>query len=262
MPTLWEQVNGWVCKLANKWAFAFSGRADVETDDLINSGYLALAEAVKTFKAEKGTAFTTWFTLFLKTAFLEVYGLRAHKNDPLHDAASFDAPIVDSSGKDITLSDAVADPRGEAAIADQEERVFIEQLHDALEKAMEVLKPEEREVLQMRYYDGSTEEETSRRLGISKNSVSARERKALRHMRDSRNDAILIPFIDFDYYRGVGYSSFQQTGASIQERYMMKLDREYERRQAIEDARRREEWKREFEKEMEAVRACRSGASG
>ena len=59
MPTLWEQVSRWVCKLANKWTCAFAERGGVEVDDLINSGYLALAEAVKTFQVAKGAAFTT-----------------------------------------------------------------------------------------------------------------------------------------------------------------------------------------------------------
>lgn len=230
MPTLWEQVSRWVCKLANKWAFAFAGMGGVEVDDLINSGYLALVEAVKTFQAEKGAAFMTWFTLFIKKAFLDAYGIRAHKNDPLHDAASLDAPIVDSSGKDIILSDTVADPCGEAALAAQEEQIFIEQLHDALEEALATLPQEQSEVLRLHYYDGQTYEAIGKQLGTYKQTIQARANKALRGLRKPQVNAILLPFIDFDYYHGTGVGAFQRTGASIQERYLLNLEREYERR--------------------------------
>ena len=248
MPTLWEQVSRWVCKLANKWAFAFAERGCVEVDDLINSGYLALAEAVKTFQVAKGAAFTTWFTLFLKRAFLDAYGMRAYKNDPLHKAASLDAPIVDSSGKDITLGDAVADPRGEAALAAQEERIFIEQLHDALEEALATLPQEQSEILRLHYYDGQTYEAISKQFGTYKQTIQTRANKALRGLRKPQVNAILLPFVDFDYYHGTGVGAFQRTGASIQERYLLNMEREYERRERAES--RQKEQRAKYQEEQ------------
>lgn len=226
VPVLWEQVRLLVYKMANRWVLAFSENRSVEIDDLVNSGYIALSEAVQTFNSEKGTAFTTWFSMYLKTAFLDAYGLRAHKNDPLHCAASLDAPIVDSSGKDITLGDAVADPRGEAALSSLDERIFIEQLHTALDKALSTLPTEQDQILRLYYYEGKTYDEIAGLIGTYAQKIQQRAKAGLRGLRKPQIGEILIPYIDFDYYHGVGSASYHRTGASIQERYLIAQERQ------------------------------------
>lgn len=221
MPQLWEQVSRWVYKMANQWVISFDHTRGVTVDDLISSGYIALTEAVKTFRPVG--AFTTWFTMYLKTAFLDTYGLRAHKKDLLHDAVSLDTPLqVDD---DLTIGDTVTDPFGEVALLSQEEQIFQQQLHVALDEAMAILPTEQREVLHLHYYGDLTFEGIAQQVGVYTETIRQREKKALRTIRRNPAAQQLISFIDFDYYHGTGAGAFRRTGTSIQERYLMNLER-------------------------------------
>lgn len=220
MPQLWDQVKRLVYKMAHRWVFRFDGARGVTVDDLINSGYIALTEAVETFRPEG--AFTTWFTLYLKNAFLEAYGLRSHKNDPLHGAVSLDAPL--QIDEDLTLGDSVADPYGEAALLAQEDKLFQVQLHEALEETLSTLPEDQSEVLRLHYYDSLSFAEIAQCVGVYPQTVKQRESKALRTIRRSPKAQQLTSFIDFDCYHGVGSGTFQRTGMSIQERYLMNLE--------------------------------------
>lgn len=221
MPQLWDQVKRLVYKMAHRWVFRFDGAKGVTANDLINSGYIAFIDAVNTFQPVG--AFTTWLTMYLKNAFLDAYGLRAYKNDPLHSAVSLDAPVqIDD---DLTLGDCVADPYGEAALLAQEDKLFQVQLHEALEDAMSTLPEIQSEVLRLRYYENLSLVEIAQRNGIYPQTVKQRESKALRTIRRSPKAQQLTSFIDFDCYHGVGSGTFRRTGMSIQERYLINLDR-------------------------------------
>ncbi|MBE6984878.1 MAG: sigma-70 family RNA polymerase sigma factor [Ruminococcaceae bacterium] len=226
MPQLWEQIKRWVYKMAHKWVFRFDGARGVTVDDLISSGYIAFAEAVKTFQPV--SAFTTWLTMYLKKAFLDTYGLRAHKDDPLHDAVSLDAPLqIDD---DLTLGESVADPYGEAELLAQEEKLFQVQLHEALEETLSTLPEDQSEVLRLHYYDSLSFAEIAQCVGVYPQTVKQRESKALRTIRRSPKAQQLTSFIDFDCYHGVGSGTFRRTGMSIQERYLMNLEYACERK--------------------------------
>ena len=56
----------------------------------------------------------------------------------------------------------------------------------------------------------------------------------------------MSPFYEFDCYHGTGLGAFRSTGASIQERYMMKQDRIRERQE-------RKKHQNAFETEMQQM---------
>lgn len=64
---LWEQVRRFAMKLANKWLAAFRSRSDVEFDDLMSAAYIAMCEAVATYKPDSGS-FIGGIAFILKTA--------------------------------------------------------------------------------------------------------------------------------------------------------------------------------------------------
>lgn len=222
MHALWDRVSRYVAKMAYRWTQAFYQLPCVTIDDLINSGYIAMVEAVETYSSEKG-AFLTWFTFYLKKAFLECYGLRRRYRDALDVALSLDQPISEEDG-DSSMMELVADPAGEADLISAEDLIYREQLHEAVEAALANIPEIWGKVLRARYYSGKTYAEISGDVNKSKNQVCVIEKKALRRLRGSSGQR-LAEFYDFNFFRGVGLSSFRQRGTSIQERYLILEER-------------------------------------
>lgn len=99
---LWLACRQYVMQQARRWYRAFEGRRGVALEDLEQAGFLALAKAVETWKPES-SAFSTWLTFHLKSAFTAAYRVRTNHElkDPLNDATSLDVP---PAGADEDLS--------------------------------------------------------------------------------------------------------------------------------------------------------------
>lgn len=186
-----------------------------------------MVDATTSYKPEKGS-FLTWYAFYLKTAFCECYGLRKRQPDPLNSAQSLDAPLVD--GEDGTLSDLLADPDGETPMRDAEEEIYQRQLHDALEAELDKLPEDYSTVLRMRFYDGMTYREIAAATGRGTSYTRSVDGKALQIIRRSKTAQQLTAFLDFDYFHGTGLRRFKETGVSIQERYLIKLELEAQRK--------------------------------
>ncbi len=155
LPVLWTQVERFVAMQARRRLILSGGLGGVEFGDLYDSGYIALVAAADTYDLNAGCSFIGWLSLSLKTAFAEAGGYRSRKQarDPLHRAGSLDVPIgEDEDG--TTLGDIQADPQAVQALEDVEHRLYLEQLHAALETALKALPEAERTVLRARYYQG------------------------------------------------------------------------------------------------------------
>ena len=70
---LWEQVERFVAKQANKWEQAWTTRR-VEFEDLYQSGFIAMMKAARTYDPDKDVKFLTWMDYYIKTAFSYVAG--------------------------------------------------------------------------------------------------------------------------------------------------------------------------------------------
>ena len=228
---LWDGVSRFAAKTAIRWYGAFDGRNGVTVDDLINSAYIAMVDALTTYKADGGS-FLNWYSFYLKTAFCECYGVRKRHTDPLNDAQSLDAPLGDEDG---TLSDVTPDPNGEAPLRDMEEELYQQQLHEALELELDKLPDEYSDVIRMRYYDGMSYAEISAATGTRPGIVRTLEGKGFQKIWCSATAKRLLEFYDFDYYHGTGIRRFKETGESIQERYLMNLERATRPRRSLLD---------------------------
>ena len=223
LPELWEQVERFVASRANRLLIAMGDQAAsyaLEFDDLYNSGYIALVAATDSYGPEAGALFITWFAMHLKTAFAEAGGWRTRrqKQDPLNNSTSMDKPIgeEDDGG---TLGDFIPDPSAVQAFQDVEERLYLEQLHAALERAMGTLEADEEAFIRARYYQGRTLEE----IGPQARTL---ESHALVKLRRSRVRRELEQFVEqrTPYYLRVGVQTFQNTGESAVERIFFKRE--------------------------------------
>lgn len=224
MVDLWEQVDGLVKRQAQKVISALSHRGNpcgVEFEDLYQTGYLALAEAAKTYKSE-GMSFAAWLMFYLKSAFAVVTGYHTAtgQREPLNNALSLDMP-PNGETDEITLGDCIEDLKAAGILEQTEKNVWNYQLSSALTEALDSLPELQADTLRLRYFEGMTLEDTRRRLGVSRDKVTQAERRALRNMRTDK----LRPFYEFDYYGRTGLTAYRNSGTSVQERYLLEVER-------------------------------------
>ena len=75
------------------------------------------------------------------------------------------------------------------------------------------------------------------------------ENKGLKILRQPDTAAVLIEFYDFSYYTGTGLGAFQQSGLTIQEKYLILEEQKKEKRERLE----REERERKYREVMAAL---------
>ena len=192
MLTLWNQIERLVSWKANKVVSSLGNNGPIEFDDLYNSGYIALCNAVERYHPERG-AFSTHFMLHLKTAFAEATGYRSERQqrDPIHRASSFDDPVPGTDN--MVLCDFISD--GTDLEDDTIEKIWQQQLHDALEDALDDLPEREEQAIRAKYYRDEPVETTAFAMGITESGVSKLRQSGLNRLR--RDPAKLLePFID------------------------------------------------------------------
>lgn len=199
LPELWAQVERFVAKQANKLLIIMGDSAaahGLEFGDLYNAGYLALVAAVDSFNLDTGRSFICWLAFHLKTAFAETGGYRNKRQarDPLHHAGSLDAPV--SEDGDSTLGEFQADPVAAQALEDVERRMYLDQLHDALERALATLPEQQSATLRRRYYLGRTLDDIAADEGVYKETVRQWQEKGLRTLRRYRVRHKLNQFVE------------------------------------------------------------------
>lgn len=227
IPILWEQVQAFVQQQAGRWWRAWRyRRPSMEVADLYQCGYPALVSAVKTYKGDNGLAFIGWFNNYLRTEFAAEVGCRTAKQrgDPLNAAISLDAPAGEDT-EDITIGDMVADPVDRIAPID--DAVYQEQIKPVVTAAVDDLPKREQEVLQLRYREGMTLSEIGAQYGISQQRASSIERTALDRIRAGDHMQALSEALYYtqNFYRGTGFASWQRTGNSAQEAFVIQKER-------------------------------------
>lgn len=191
---LWQRVERFVAKQADKWSKAWTTRR-VEFEDLYQSGFLAMMKAAQTYDPDKDVKFLTWMGYFIKTAFSYVAGCRtkAQNNDPLNEYRSLWEPL-EGGTDDLTIGDMIPDPVD--YIGDTDERVYRDQLHDELERALSTLPEDKSKVLRLRFYDGLTLKDTAKVCGITAEAARQREGRALKELRSGKQAARLRAYVD------------------------------------------------------------------
>ena len=90
--------------------------------------------------------------------------------DAICEPVSLYEPVFSDSGENATVMDQIGDPRNN-------DEHWLEQI--ALTDAMRRLSPREKRILALRFYDGRTQTEVAREVGISQAQVSRLEKNAI-----------------------------------------------------------------------------------
>ena len=231
---LWAGVQRFV----RQQAFIFFNRCEgrclhcgVELEDLMQCGFLALHDAVEAFDPARGYTLLAWMKYPLKRRFNEACNLLTTRRDPLNDCTSLDNPLDDET--DDTIGDTVPDARAADEFTSAEERLFNDQLHNALEISMHDLSERQADVLRRRYWQADTLDVIAADMGVSRETVRTGENNALRRIRRGKYIHMLRPFMDelrsVYAWRGTGFQSWRDNRASSVERAAEKLEAKEQR---------------------------------
>ena len=198
----------------------------VTTDDLIQSGYFALVDAVEGYDSSKG-GFNTYLKYHIMKEFRKAIG-RTYKqlHDPLNNAFSLDGKIDEDdpdSGTWYDLAVSRRDFRNYYAAVD--DKIYREQLHDALETALNTLPEKEATAIRSEFWDGYSLKETTERIGCKSIERTRQIRNdGLKRIRNGSQGKMLERFLDDNtsFYKGMGLGAYKQSNISGVERVVRK----------------------------------------
>lgn len=223
LQELWYSVQRFIRKKAYSASLKIPAGCGVTQEDLIQCGYLAVVSAVEHFDPERG-GFLSVLDFCLKSEFARAAGYHTSKRDPLNDSTSLDAPH-DLNGEDGgTLLDVVAD--GRDSFENVEEKIFAEQLHEALDEEIEKLPDTLAQTIRSRYWHRESFAALAEKQGTSPQNVQRREESALERLRARESAQRLSQFLESstDYYARTGVAAFQSGAPSAVEKLVLRRE--------------------------------------
>ena len=149
-------------------------------EDLISIGTVGLIKAINTFRADKSIKLATYASRCIENEIL----MYIRKNAGQRCEVSIDEPLnVDWDGNELLLSDVLGSEEDGVAyeLEQREERA-------AVRRAVAMLEPRERELIELRYGlrggDELTQKEVADLLGISLSYISRLEKRILLRLRE------------------------------------------------------------------------------
>lgn len=226
IPQLWEQCKGFICQEAFRWSEAWKERSDFDADDLIQSGYFALCDAVSGFQADRGN-FITLLSLCLKTQFCEVAKCRtiAQKNEPLNNTVSLDTPASADPNNEMTIGDTI--PADDTGFEDVEEALYQQQAAVVLREAIDSIPERQGEGISLYYLQGKTQRETAEQLNVSGSRAQQIIKEGLKSLRKSVYAPALTElfYSDQNFYQYSSFAYWKSSGMSSPERAVIIKER-------------------------------------
>ena len=249
IPILWEQVKNLIVWKAQRYFNHCStlGTLHYELDDLIQESFFAMLQAINYYEPGK-TLFNTYLGVCIKTSFANVAGRRTSKQrgNPLNiifdnKCISLNAPLDDDSNDE--LIDFIPSENNDFNYV--EEKIYNEELHDALEKALSTLTKEKAEILREIYYQGKSETDLAKSKKCSTQNINSKKDDALDRLHFERKNNGLEEFLseNVDYFAKVGVTQFKNTRFSATEKVVLARERfeeKYRRKKAREEKLKRE----------------------
>jgi len=218
LGALWQAVYRLVTLWANKYASNGQGSRLYDTSDLVQSGYLALVDAVANYDPNTG-AFTTYLRFHIRRHFAEVAGRRGTKRRPEVYAISLNEPI--NEGADVCHLDLLPDPEAHYAYADAMENLDVQRAHEAIQGEMAKLTPQQQQAITLHICAARTTKDTAAIMGCTASQARQHEYDGLRKLRATKTARQLAP--DF---RHVSLKQFKHTFTSSVEEVILQWERQ------------------------------------
>lgn len=179
-----EQNMGLVYQLAWKYIKQHPVliRLGLDFDELVSLLSLALCKAVSTYDPARGYKLSALFSKIARNSILmELRKLNSNKRKAQSEAVSLETPIC-CDGENLRLLDTII-----STDLDPEAQFFadIEFADDReiLQAAVSGMDAQSRKIMELRYFNGMTQVEISKALGVSQSHVSRRIRAIIRAAR-------------------------------------------------------------------------------
>lgn len=223
---LWLRLE----KLIQLWARQFfviyssdgSAPGGYVVEDFVQTGYFAILNAVDRYEPGKAK-FTTFLFWYVRNAFQRAIGRADNlRKEPLDYCSSLDVPIADDS--ETTYGDLVADPSDHYSMVD--DKVYNEELHEALENALIKLPVKEAAAIRSSYFEGKQLREIGKELHCSKEFARQLRNNGIKRIRKSSSRRALERFVDqtTNFYLGVSIEEFNTTHSSATEKLVFLRD--------------------------------------
>lgn len=253
---LWEINKGLLHRWFWQWYDRNKAVADehgITLEDFDQEGFFAVQSAAKAYDPEKGS-FATLLGYYVQSQINKaVCGEHSRlvttedgkqvrlSANPLNACTSLDVPVGED-GSGTVLADLQEDPAASQAFQTAEEDLYTEELHAALEEALNKLTPKQADIIRRHYFGGKSFAEIAREDGTTLNAARNNEVTAFIAMR--RNPALVRwhdDIISAKAWTGTGWNAWNRYG-SVEERVTEYIEKkEAERRERIEHRRRENE---------------------
>ncbi len=224
LSVLWEQTRALLFCIMKRCASEYDYESRGYTlEDLEQECYIVLCEAVKSYNPDKNYKLSTYFSFCTKNHLNAIIGNRIKSIglDLLNGAESLNKTISDND-ESLTLADIIADETNDYEHVD--DTVFNDELHNALEKALNDLEQMQRDCIKLHFYGNRSVTETGKYFNISQGKARQHINKGIKHLRRNKElrkhrEEILTARA----YNHIGIESFFHKG-SIEERLIEMLD--------------------------------------
>ena len=216
---LWENIKDLIALMANKIFTLNSDKcisAGVTVEDIIQSGFIALTEAVKAFDIESGYKLSAYISYPLKNQINILLCRRSSYRDGLNNSTSLDTPVGNDT-EDITIGDALPDVGAVTVLETIEDNIFNAQLREALIKEINLLSEPEQNIIFDRHFALLKFSDICQKENIPEWKAKNLYTNALHKLRSERHKKALRPFADEVFGRALkntGLSAFKHQGAS------------------------------------------------
>ena len=254
---LWEINKGLLHRCFWQWYAKNKAVADehgITLEDFEQEGFFAVQAAAKAYDPEKGS-FATLLGYYVQNRIRKVvcgeHGRLMTTEDgrevrisanPLNGSISLDTPLDDTDGGSATIGDLQEDPAAAQAFQTAEDELYTEELHAALEEALNKLTAKQADVIRRHYFGRKSFAEIAREDGTTLNAARNHEVTAFIAMR--RNPALVRwhdDIISAKAWTGTGWNAWTRYG-SVEERVTEYIEKkEAERRERVEQRRREDE---------------------
>ena len=179
---LWEQVKRFIAKRAKNFCLhCYSTKVDPE--DLIQSGYFALLEAIKKFDPGVDGSFINYLNFHLRNQFHVEAGIRTSRRDALINATSLEELLFGDDNEDLTLMSTIKSEAAEMELDNVIEHLKNKQILKSVMECMRKLNPTYRDVLIQFYFKQRKSSEIAKDYGLSRRRITLIHGLAIKRLR-------------------------------------------------------------------------------
>lgn len=262
---LWEINKGLLHRLFWQWYAKNQPIADaagLTFEDFEQEGFFVVERCAKAYDPDKGS-FSTLLGFYVQSQ-IQALTCGEHSRtfegkdgrritiaaDPLNRCQSLDQHVDESDEGSATVADLTADPAAAQAFESVDDDLYTQELHAALEEALNKLTEQKASVIRRRYFEGKSFAQIAQEDSTTEKAPRGRERSALLQLRMNAHELKRWhdEIITTRAWHGTGYGAWK-SGGSVEERSIEWLDRELERlhqraqEQELETQKALEQWK-------------------